>query len=189
MPYLGSASGETSPEPPQHFGQCLMKSLFPGSHKHFFCCSFLSLFGLAACGILIPQLESNPRPLHWKLRVLTTGPPGRSLRGSHFILWLLPDLPFSSDLGFHRPDTFQKFFLIKSWEAESLHSSLETITTLLIGYTLIQNKKLFKPKPGFCINIEGWDGEADGREVQKGGDMCIPMADSSWDLTENSKIL
>ena len=25
---------------------------------------------------------------------------------------------------------------------------------------------------------DGWDGEADGREVQKGGDICIPMADS-----------
>ena len=25
---------------------------------------------------------------------------------------------------------------------------------------------------------EGWDGEGDGREVQKGGDICIPMADS-----------
>ena len=22
----------------------------------------------------------------------------------------------------------------------------------------------------------GWDGEGDGREVQKGGDICIPMA-------------
>ena len=29
---------------------------------------------------------------------------------------------------------------------------------------------------GGCINPEGWDGEGDGREVQKGGDMCIPMA-------------
>ena len=29
-----------------------------------------------------------------------------------------------------------------------------------------------------CINLEGWDGEGDGREVQKGGDICIPMADS-----------
>ena len=23
-----------------------------------------------------------------------------------------------------------------------------------------------------------WDGEGDGREVQKGGDICVPMADS-----------
>ena len=28
------------------------------------------------------------------------------------------------------------------------------------------------------LNLEGWDGEGDGRELQKGGDICIPMADS-----------
>jgi len=28
------------------------------------------------------------------------------------------------------------------------------------------------------INLEGWDGEGDGRGVQQGGDICIPMADS-----------
>ena len=32
-------------------------------------------------------------------------------------------------------------------------------------------------------------GAGDGREVQKGGHMCIPMADSCWGLTENNKIL
>ena len=31
---------------------------------------------------------------------------------------------------------------------------------------------------GLCINLEGWDGEVDGRQLQKGGDICIPMADS-----------
>ena len=31
---------------------------------------------------------------------------------------------------------------------------------------------------GLCINLEGWDREGDGRKVQKGGDICIPMADS-----------
>ena len=29
---------------------------------------------------------------------------------------------------------------------------------------------------GLCINLEGWDGEEDGRELQKGGDICIPVA-------------
>ena len=33
-------------------------------------------------------------------------------------------------------------------------------------------------KQGLCINLEGWDGEGHGQEVQKGGDICIPMADS-----------
>ena len=31
---------------------------------------------------------------------------------------------------------------------------------------------------GLCINLEGWNGVGDGREVQKGGGICIPMADS-----------
>ena len=26
------------------------------------------------------------------------------------------------------------------------------------------------------INLEGWDGEGHGRYVQKGGNICIPMA-------------
>ena len=37
---------------------------------------------------------------------------------------------------------------------------------------------LRKLKQGLFINLEGWDGEGDGRKVQKGGDICIPMADS-----------
>ena len=35
-----------------------------------------------------------------------------------------------------------------------------------------------KLKQVLCINLEGWDGVADWREVQDGGDICIPMADS-----------
>ena len=37
---------------------------------------------------------------------------------------------------------------------------------------------LRKRKQGLRINLKGWDEEADGREIQKGGDICIPMADS-----------
>ena len=37
---------------------------------------------------------------------------------------------------------------------------------------------LRKLKQGLCTNLEGWDGQGDGREVQKGGDICIPVADS-----------
>ena len=36
---------------------------------------------------------------------------------------------------------------------------------------------LRKLKQGLCINLEGWDGEGDGKEIQKGGDICIAMAD------------
>ena len=37
---------------------------------------------------------------------------------------------------------------------------------------------LRKLKYRLCINLEGWDGEGYGREVQKGVDICIPMTDS-----------
>ena len=33
-------------------------------------------------------------------------------------------------------------------------------------------------KQGLCTNLEGWDGEGDEREVQNGGDIHIPMANS-----------
>ena len=29
-----------------------------------------------------------------------------------------------------------------------------------------------------CDKLEGWDGVGEGREVQEGGDLGIPMADS-----------
>ena len=32
--------------------------------------------------------------------------------------------------------------------------------------------------PVLCDNVEGWGGEGGGREVQEGGDTCMPMADS-----------
>ena len=37
---------------------------------------------------------------------------------------------------------------------------------------------LRKLRQVLCINLEGLDGEGDEREVQKGGDICIPMSDS-----------
>ena len=33
-------------------------------------------------------------------------------------------------------------------------------------------------QPGALYQPRGWDGEGDGSEVQKGGDICIPVADS-----------
>ena len=49
----------------------------------FFFLSFIYLsdragFLVAACGILVLQARIQPKPLHWKCRVLTTtGPPGK----------------------------------------------------------------------------------------------------------------
>ena len=42
---------------------------------------------------------------------------------------------------------------------------------------------------GALYQPRGVDGEGDGKEVQKGGDICIPMADSLLGLIENNKIL
>ena len=49
-------------------------------------CSMQDLFSFvlaAACGILLPQPEIEPRapnagPLHWEHSILATGPPGKS---------------------------------------------------------------------------------------------------------------
>ena len=48
---------------------------------------------------------------------------------------------------------------------------------------------LRKLKQELFINFKGLDGEGNGKEIQKGGDICVPMADSCWGLTENNKIL
>ena len=58
-------------------------------------------------------------------------------------------------------------------------SNMETYITIC----KIDSQKEFavwlgKLKQGLCINLEVWGGEGDGRELEKGGDMCIPMADS-----------
>ena len=58
-------------------------------------------------------------------------------------------------------------------------SNIETyITICKIDSHLEFAISLRKIKQDLCINLEGWDGEGDGREVQKGRDICIPMADS-----------
>ena len=54
--------------------------------------------------------------------------------------------------------------------------------TYIIMYEMDSQREfavwLRKPKQGLCISLKGWDGEGNGREVQKGRDICIPMADS-----------
>ena len=41
-------------------------------------------------------------------------------------------------------------------------------------------------KQELCDNLEGWDGKGGGREVQEGGDICVPMTDYAdiWQKTE-----
>ena len=42
-------------------------------------------------------------------------------------------------------------------------------------------------KLAFCDNLETWDGMGRGREVQEGGNMCIPMADSIFPIGSADK--
>ena len=58
-------------------------------------------------------------------------------------------------------------------------SNMETyITTYKIDSQWEFAVWLRKLKQELCINLEQWNGEGDEREVQKGGDICISMADS-----------
>ena len=58
-------------------------------------------------------------------------------------------------------------------------SNMETYITMCKIYSQREfSVWLRKLKQGLCINLEGWHREGDGREFQKGGDICIPMADS-----------
>ena len=72
---------------------------------------------------------------------------------------------------------------------------MERVTwKLILPYVKIDSQWEFavclrKLKQGLCINLEDWDGEGDGKEFQKGGDICIPMADSSGCLAETNTIL
>ena len=45
------------------------------------------------------------------------------------------------------------------------------------------------PKPTLYDNLEGWDVGGGGREVQEGGDIYIPMADSCWSVAETTPLL
>ena len=64
-------------------------------------------------------------------------------------------------------------------KARCMQSNMETYITIC----KIDNQREFavclrKLKQGLCNNLQEWDGEGDGREVQKGGDICISIADS-----------
>ena len=68
----------------------------------------------------------------------------------------------------------------KGGEGE-MYGKSNTETYITIGKIDIQQEFaiwLRKIKQGLCINLEGWHGVGDGKKVQKGGDICIPTADS-----------
>ena len=42
--------------------------------------------------------------------------------------------------------------------------------------------------PTLCDNREEWDEVGSGREIQKGWDLCTPLADSCWRMAETNTI-
>ena len=55
---------------------------------------------------------------------------------------------------------------------------METYTTIC---KIDSNRNLLyisETQIGALYKPEAWNGKVDGREAQKGGDICIPMADS-----------
>ena len=75
-------------------------------------------------------------------------------------------------------------------EGECMEKVMETyITICKVDSQWESAVWLRELKQGLCINLEGWNGEGDGKEVQEEGDSYIPTADSCWCLTENNKIL
>ena len=57
-------------------------------------------------------------------------------------------------------------------------SNMETYITIFKINSQCEFALLLRKLRVLCINIEGWYGDGDGRGVQKGGDICIPMVDS-----------
>ena len=55
--------------------------------------------------------------------------------------------------------------------------SMETYTPLYVKHMASRNLLLRELKPGLRDNLERWDGVGGWKEVQEGGDICIPMAD------------
>ena len=41
---------------------------------------------------------------------------------------------------------------------------------------------------GLCNNLEEWERAGGEREIQEGGDICVPMADSCSCLTKQNSI-
>ena len=55
-----------------------------------------------------------------------------------------------------------------------------------IKYSSKKKKKSSLTTSGWDLifNLEGWDEVESGKEIQEGGDVCVPMADSCWCMAE-----
>ena len=83
-------------------------SIYHGLHL-FFLSFFLFFFWPSSIWDLSsPTRDQNPRPLHWKSRVLTTGPPGKFLMDYTF------EIPTKKSLSYTRTQRFSPtYFTLK----------------------------------------------------------------------------
>ena len=84
-----------------------------------------------------------------------------------------------------RPHRWQPTRLCHPWDSPGKNTEMGCHCLLQSYITIFKIDSqqefavcLMKLKLGLCINLEGWDGKGDGNEFQKGGGICIPMADS-----------
>ena len=105
-----------------------------------------------------------------------------------FSFSISPSSEYSGLISF-RIDSFDLLAVQRTLKS-LLQSNMETYTTVC----KIDSQWEFavwtrELKPGLYNNLDGWDGEGGGRDVQMGGDMGKPMADSCWCLIETNAIL
>ena len=67
-------------------------------------------------------------------------------------------------------------------------SDIEHITMCKIASQWEFAVSLRELKQELCINLEGWDGEGDGREVHEGGDICIPFLNSLRKMPRGTQV-
>ena len=75
--------------------------------------------------------------------------------------------------------------------AEEIHALIETYALSYIKQ-IARGNLLYdagSSYPVLCGNLEGWDGVGVGRDIHKGGDVCIPMADSCQCTAETNTTL
>ena len=85
-------------------------------------------------------------------------------------------------------------WLSRGWEEWEVGMYRESNMEIYITICKIDSQRAFalwlrELKLGLCKNLEGCNGNEDGKEVQEGGDICIPMADSCWCLAQTNTIL
>ena len=73
-------------------------------------------------------------------------------------------------------------YQVFTWYTLNLHNVRCQLYLNKVGNKILQQKKkkssLTTSGWDLIFNLEGWDEVESGKEIQEGGDVCVPMADS-----------